>query len=268
MLLQNIECPNCRTYHDPALEECPTCHKENELYVLNRLPKRVLFLNPIAQFSLFIAGFAFAGMLLTELLVDIFLVQLFAVDSALFGAASLFAKYIVMFIGLLLIVMLTRRQLFFDKLKNPTDYLYGVLYAISLFVVSLLISMFINVFTEVNDNTNQSNALNVVKNYPIIAGSIICFIGPVCEELTYRVGLYSFLRRINKYAAFAVTTIVFALIHFDFYAEDMFTELLSLPSYIACGFLLTLAYEHKGPACSILAHMVYNTYAFVMMVIK
>ena len=63
MLFKDIKCPNCETYHDPTLQKCPECHNSNELYKLNRVPKRAVFLHPICQIAMFIIGFAYAGML-------------------------------------------------------------------------------------------------------------------------------------------------------------------------------------------------------------
>ena len=128
----------------------------------------------------------------------------------------------------------------------------------------LAFSSIISIFHEVSDNVNQTAAIEYAQNYPIIAFFVVGIIGPVCEELTYRVGLYSFLRRINKYLAFTVTTIIFAFIHFNFDAADIVNELWSLPSYLLAGFILTLAYEHRGPACSMTAHVLYNVFAFLV----
>ena len=60
-----------------------------------------------------------------------------------------------------------------------------------------------------------------------------------------------------------MTVIVFAFIHFDFDAADMANELWAIPSYIVAGAVLTLAYEHRGPACSMTAHVLYNIFAFL-----
>ena len=65
----------------------------------------------------------------------------------------------------------------------------------------------------------------------------------------------------------AVTVIVFAFIHFDFGADNMTSELWLLPSYIVSGIILTIAYEHRGPACSMTAHIAYNIFAFIMILL-
>ena len=162
------------------------------------------------------------------------------------------------------------KEEFLSKYKRGLDYIYDVFYAMTIVFASMMLSSLINIFHTPVDNNNQNAALEVVQNYPIIAFFLISFLGPICEEMTYRVGLFSFFRRINKYVAFIITIIVFALIHFDFDAigtSNIVNELWALPSYIVSGFILTLAYEHRGPACSMTAHILYNTFAFIMMLI-
>ena len=220
MLLRSQKCPNCGAYHDPTLEKCPGCHKTNELYLNREINNKIVFMHPIAQIGMFIAGFALAGMLVAD---------------------------------------------FFTKYKRGLDYIYGIGYALTIVIVSMIVGAIISIFHTPADNNNQAAAVAVAKNYPIIAFFLLGFLGPICEELTYRVGLYSFFRRINKYLAFGVTIVVFALIHFDFGATDIINELWSLPSYLISGFILTLAYEHRGPACSMTAHVLYNIFAFLIM---
>jgi hypothetical protein len=48
-------------------------------------------------------------------------------------------------------------------------------------------------------------------------------------------------------------------------SHEDFNELWSLPSYRISGFILTLAYEHRGPAWSMTAHVLYNIFAFLIM---
>jgi membrane protease YdiL (CAAX protease family) len=221
-------------------------------------------MHPIAQIGMFIAGFALAGMLVAELFLSIF-VALFPVDDTLKQTLLLLFTYLCMLGGLAAIVLSTRRNIFFSKYKRGLDYIYGIGYALTIVIVSMIVGAIISIFHTPADNNNQAAAVAVAKNYPIIAFFLLGFLGPICEELTYRVGLYSFFRRINKYLAFGVTIVVFALIHFDFRASDIINELWSLPSYLISGFILTLAYEHRGPACSMTAHVLYNIFAFLIM---
>ena len=269
MFFKDKKCSNCETYYDETLNECPKCHKNNELFALNRLPKHVVFLHPVAQIGLFLAGFSLAGMLLAELFFANIVSLIPSEDLILKSTVLLFLTYAFMLGGLASIVFLTRKNEFLKRFKQPVSYLYGLGYAITIICVSVAIGAIISLmYTAEESNVNQATAIAIAKGYPFLAYIILGLIGPICEELTYRVGLYSFLRRINKYLAFAVTVAVFAFIHFDYTAEDIVNELWSLPSYLAAGFLLTLAYEHRGPSCSILAHVLYNSFAFVMMLVQ
>ena len=263
MLFKHKKCSNCDAYYDPTLEECPNCHKNNELYLNRILTNGIVNLHPLAQIGLFLVGFAMAGMLITEVILAVFFKNLFT-DKSAYEAFLISLTYILMLVGLASIVLTTRREHFFSKYKRKLDYIYGVAYAITLVLVGSLVSSFISLFYEVSDNVNQSSAIEFIHNYPILAFFILGFVGPICEELTYRVGLYSFLKRVNKYAALGLTAVIFALIHFDFTAADMVNEVVALPIYIVSGAILTLAYEHRGPACSMTTHMAYNIFSFLM----
>ena len=257
MFLNKQKCPNCESYYDPTLQECPKCHKSNELYSQRDIPSSVAFFHPAAQIGLFLAGFAYFGMLFSQIITNLIFKGL---DKTLSSALVLFFSYLMMLGALLTIVFSTRRTMFFKKFTRPHDYLFGLAYAGGILGAGIVIGAIVNIFYQ-GINDNQSSAINFANNYPLFAFFVICIFGPICEELTYRVGLYSFLRRINKVLAMVVTVLVFAFIHFDFTAENIVAELWSLPSYIACGLILTIAYEHRGPACSISAHMIYNSVA-------
>ena len=265
MLLKNKKCSNCGAYYDPTLNECPSCHKTNELREQRHVPDSIAFFHPIAQIGIFLAGFAFVGMVIYEIIAVLILKSVS--DKNLASALLPLLTYIMMLGALLTIVFTTRRKAFIDKFKRPFDYLFGLAYAGAIVITGLIIGLIVSQFYK-ESNVNQETVVSLVKNYPILAGILICVLGPICEELTYRVGLYSFLRRINMYLAMAVTTIVFALIHFDFGAENIAGELWSLPSYLVCGLLLSIAYEHRGPACSISAHMFYNAASMVAIFIR
>lgn len=265
MLLNSKKCSNCAGYYDPTLNECPACHKTNELYEQRRVPDSIMFYHPIAQIGLFLAGFAYVGMLLSKIIVALFFKDMFT--GVLQNALLSLFTYILMLGALLVICFTSRRKTFIKKFSRPFDYLFGLGYAAGIFITGYLISLIVGIFYN-DPNTNQVTAESIITNYPIIAIFLIIFLGPICEELTYRVGLYSFLRRINKVLAIIVTTVIFALIHYDFTAENYIAELWSLPSYLSCGLILAFAYEHHGPACSITAHMVYNAGALLLVVLR
>lgn len=265
MLFFGKKCSNCQAYYDATLDKCPTCHKDNELHQQRNVLNNVFFFHPFAQAGLFVGGFAYAGMIVMEVVSSLFFG--YYADEVLRNTMVLFFTYLLMFGGLMTIAMTTRRKAFLKRYTRPIDYAFGLAYATGIVGASFLIGFIVSLFYNGGDNNNQAAAILIGKSYPILAGIVICFLGPVCEEFSYRVGLYSLLRRVNLYLAMAVTMIIFAFIHFDFTAKDMTGELWSLPSYLVSGLILTLAYEHRGPACSMTAHIVYNIFAFIMILV-
>jgi len=265
MLIYNKNCSNCQGYYDPTLEQCPFCHKDNELYQRRSVLNNVFFFHPLAQLGLFLCGFAYVGMLMTEVVGS--LLFSFVNEELLKQILLLFFTYLMMFGGLMGIAMTTRRKSFLKRYTRPLDYAFGIGYAVALGLAGLVVGIIVSQFYKGGDNTNQTTAILLSKNYPILSGIVLCLLGPICEEFTYRVGLYSLLRRINVFLAMGVTIVVFAFIHFDFTADDMISELWSLPSYFASAIILTIAYEHRGPACSMIAHIAYNTFAFIMILL-
>ena len=267
MLFFNEKCPNCHTYYDETLKECPNCHKENKFYNCRDVSDKVIFLHPLAQIGLFLGGFSYAGMLICELFSSLFLGGI--EDDILRKVLVLFFAYLLMVGGLLSIALVTRRKTFLKSFTHPIDYAFGAAYAGLIVLASLVIGMIVSLFyTQGGDNTNQSTANLIITNYPIFSILIMAILGPISEELTYRVGLFSFFRRFWKIKAYVVTCIIFALIHFSFDASDMAAELWSLPSYLVCGLILTIAYEHRGPACSITAHTLYNLTAVLAVIMR
>lgn len=266
MLFKHKKCSNCETYYDPTLLECPECHKKNELYLERKINDKIAFMHPIAQLGLFLVGFAYGGMFIAEIIfANIFE---FLGNTLEYKTVVISLAYLMMLLGLACIVLSTRRKIFFDKYKGAVTYIYGLGYALTLFFASMILGNLISIFHTVEVNDNQGAAELMAKTYPILAFFLFGFIGPICEELTYRVGLYSFLRRINKYAAFIISAIIFGLIHFTFDADNIVNELWNLPSYVISGVILALAYEHKGPACSMTAHILYNIFAYIVMLVK
>lgn len=116
-------------------------------------------------------------------------------------------------------------------------------------------------------NANQGALNSAILASPIVSCLILSLVGPFCEELGYRVGLFGLSSRLGKVAGYIITIIVFALIHVSFSwesATEMVVELVNLPSYLIGGVLLTLAYDKFGFACSFSAHALYNLFSVLM----
>ena len=89
------------------------------------------------------------------------------------------------------------------------------------------------------------------------------------EEMGYRVGLFGFCSRLGKFAAYAISGVVFGLAHFDIEAltagdsARLIVEFANLPSYIGAGLFLGFIYDRFGLAASYTAHTLNNVVSLI-----
>lgn len=107
---------------------------------------------------------------------------------------------------------------------------------------------------------NQSIAALANSHYVL---TLICtvFLVPLTEECLYRGAIFGGLFQKNPFAAYAVSTLVFALVHVDglIGAIDPLTLVLSFLQYIPAGLCLAAAYHLSGSIVApILIHMAVN----------
>ena len=132
-----------------------------------------------------------------------------------------------------------------------------------LLIIAVLLSLVYNVFAYyVNNFTFQTSLFDSNGNilYVLLATGLI---GPVIEELMFRGIIYNELKKkIASMAAILITTLFFALTHFN-----IFQVIYAL----ALGFILIFVYEkYKDIKAPIILHMASNitTTLFVPLLIK
>ena len=161
-------------------------------------------------------------------------------------------------------------KLLFKKFTKGRTYLFGIGYGLLIIIFSLIYSMITQlIYNGAGDNTNQSAIVQLTSAYPISSIIVLGIIGPICEEFTYRVGLFGLIRRKTKVLAYVIVGIIFGLIHFNFGPGiDMINELLQLPEYIITGLLLCYIYDKEGVETSIVAHCLNNLTSLIIIVIN
>ena len=117
------------------------------------------------------------------------------------------------------------------RFKNWKHIIIGLGFGVLVIGVTIAYNAIISQFIEMETNANEIAAESMIKQYPVISFFILGLVGPICEELTYRFGLFGLLKRQNRILAYIVTAFVFGIIHFDF-TGDLIVELLNLPVYI------------------------------------
>ena len=263
MLIKNKICGKCGNSYDPTKERCPGCLSTNETFESLGIAKNIFWLPFYIELLFFVLGFSYGGRLLFSSIYYSF----FESSEELFASfMTNFLTYATLAILMVGIAFVFDSKQFIKHLKNGKQYLFGLAFFGALIIGSLIIGRIAYV-AGAQTNENQGIVKKFFESFPVLSFLMMGLFGPICEEFTYRIGLFSFLRRLNRIVAYIITIIVFALIHFSFKQETIVNELLNLPSYLFAGALLCFAYEFKGPMCSITAHCAYNIFSLLLLLI-
>lgn len=283
--IRPTECPHCHNRLDPQEVACPHCHTPNPDEQARHLFKDFLPLSSFKQIGLFACSLI--GLSIFSEIVALILVAIAKGQNPTWTAEQLneylssgTVNFLYMLIAYLLVLVAMGLVLFKDcqawlrrflKWKNA---LIGVAFAIGLFVVGILYSLFVisPVYAALGiegtvNNANQSVLNSMIASVPVGAFFLLSIIGPVTEELGYRAGLFSFLSRFGKPAAYLISILIFAFIHFDFgcFKEGgtaIAIEMVNLPSYLFGGIALSICYDKFGIEGSTTAHILYNAASF------
>lgn len=278
-LFTKTTCPKCGQRYDPALGECPSCHEKNAIPDRGKGWNEVTVTSVGEQIALFLCGSL--GLSIVALIIELLLQSIAksayeaeglsgsALHNALTaytGTAAYLAYvnlsvYMVLFIILLFVLGKSLYSLT-AKFRQGRTY-WGFLIGIGMMMVTSLLSVALS--TE--SGGNQS-AVNSVESYaPFASLIIIGLVGPFCEEVTYRVGLYTFLKRIHWSLALVITSLVFTFIHFDFTQIGSLNEWKNALIYLSMAIILNVTYEKLGFGASFLAHATNNFVGVLLTII-
>ena len=153
--------------------------------------------------------------------------------------------------------------------KKYKSYIAGVVCFLSILAFSYLYALFLYALNiKTTENSNQSSINDVQSKYFFASLIIFGIIAPICEEFTYRVGLFSLCKRRSKALAYIVPPLIFALIHFNFdlsSTKAFVNELLNLPHYIFAGLAFSFTYDKFGFAGSVSAHIINNVLSLTIL---
>jgi membrane protease YdiL (CAAX protease family) len=268
-MFKRIYCDQCQTKYDELDKVCPKCGKENPFVSHKRFGDNALivpFWMQIVLFAIGWLGFQLLGLILT------FIVGVMDIEAVRKNALITFLAYGLL-AGILIATQATQLKKYIRSAKNWLAPILGLAGFFAIMIFNFTYSIFLNVTgLSVTNNANEESIDSIITIYPLLSIIVIGIIGPLCEEFTYRVGLYSFFRRINKYLAYAITILVFAFIHFDFSSfatggETLVNELLNLPYYMAAAFVFTFLYEKVGFFGAWAAHVTNNLYSVIFTLI-
>ncbi|MCR5505724.1 MAG: CPBP family intramembrane metalloprotease [Bacilli bacterium] len=270
MFFGKKKCEHCESEYDVVLTTCPACGQEDTNYESTKLPKQVSWMPWWKQLVVFLIGSL--GLSIASSIASIPFAMVHGNQTT--TSDMLFINligYLIAFGAMAALIWPHYKELF-KSFKNWLPFVLGIAGCAALYFFSIIYGTFIQaVAPKTTDNANQTLAVQMIKGYPILGILLIGIMGPVCEELTYRVGMFSFGLRMKKWVAYIAVTIVFAFIHFDFGSfgdtNALINELLNLPSYAFAGLVLCFLYDRCGLSARLTAHILNNVISCIFILL-
>ena len=175
------------------------------------------------------------------------------------------ACYLVLLTAIILITNVDIIKLL-KSFKQYQSYLAGVICLVAIIAFNNVYAMIVRLFPiPTSDNANESSIQTLTSLFPITCLVIFGIVGPICEEFTYRVGLFSLMRRRSRALAYLLTMVIFAFIHFNFSLKPatLLNEILNLPFYLFAAVAFSFTYEKFGLAGSLTAHILNNLISLI-----
>lgn len=218
-----------------------------------------------SKILLFLVGFAYIGLLLISLVLGI-IINLLTLDISLKNILLQTFTYLVLF-GVLFWICWPSRKHFVKEFKDVSNWKNGIIYGLIAIASEIFVSLLITSFVGLQEtNGNQVAVEELITGYPTLMFIVSVIIGPMCEELTYRVGLFGFIRKRNETLGLIISAFVFAFIHIDFVDFSLMAELTAFPIYLTIGVVFGLAYKKGGLPCSYVAHAMINLISFTSII--
>lgn len=271
------KCPACQHDYEDTHRVCPFCGTPNSSFRSN---DQMVRLHPVISFRLFLIGF-FVFNIIGFLISFIFSAYATGAFGANKTAANNFLNDVridmfvntISYCAIFVILLFAARTSIPQLIKSfvmKNGYIAGLVGMAAIYLFGVLYGLLLDVLKiGITSNTNQQSLDSVVKLFPVISLIVFAIIGPICEELTYRVGLFSFLHHRSRVLAYVLTIVIFSFIHFTVTSfEALLNEVLNLPFYAFTAFVLCYLYEHYGFAASTFTHVLNNTLSILIEVAK
>lgn len=260
MLFGNKKCENCGSSYDKALDTCPACKTRDSNFLSYGVPKHMVWLTTWKQVVIFAIGLV--GLQLISLILELIFMVFLDPNSTEFLLYINLFRYVIA-AGGIVCVLIGSFSAFKDSFKKWYPYLIGLGAVFLIYGFNIYYGMIVDYFYPTTTNANQQAANTLITTYPIVCAFLLGILGPVVEEFTYRVGLFTFMCRIKKWVAYVVAILIFALIHFNFFAtgDAMINELLNLPTYMFSGAVFCVLYDLFGLSSSLTCHIANNLFS-------
>ena len=284
-------CDRCGKKHDATRDTCPSCGREFEFEEKKRFLNdvRVGWVKNLLFFLIGLLGFQGFGLLISSVAGTVYLgnwatahpsASLEERTAALldFSKTANYSMivngiaYAIVFLAMLIILNKDIKE-YGRGFKGWKPYLAGLVGFFALIMVNVVWNFVIQAIRpSTGTNANQSTIVSLAISYPVLSILIFGVIGPICEEFTYRIGLFSLTKRLSRVAAYIITPLVFGFIHFGWGSiatggDALIIELLNIPDYILAGVIFAFLYDRFGIGASTTAHVMNNLLSFIQILI-
>ena len=121
------------------------------------------------------------------------------------------------------------------------------------------------------ENANTENVISMIRENPVMMGFMVCFYGPILEELLYRYTAFGLIRDRDRALAYIVSALLFGFQHIAvaaIYGGD-FIQLINMPEYIIAGLIFAFLYDKTENICVPAgAHILANSFGLLSMVMN
>ena len=218
------------------------------------------------RITLFLIGFL--GLHLFALVVGIIVSIVCPKD--LVNPVTNLISYGVLFVSMIAIIVVDLPKLLYH-FKKWKPYVFGLAGAIAIVLFEIAYTNILNLFYKYQSSGNEEGIRSIVLAFPVASVFMLGIVGPICEELAYRVGLFAALSKYRKWLAYVVTSLVFGAIHIVgslITGASVWNELANLPVYVIAGLAFSFLYDKWGFASSTTAHISNNLYAVLATIIS
>lgn len=177
-----------------------------------------------------------------------------------------FIAYAIGFVYMLLFEWKFLRREFNSLCDRPLDCFvqvlicYGLMLGLGLCVNSLMLLL------GFDSNPNNTAVTDIAEVKMGATTALAVFLAPMVEELIFRGGLFSLLRRYNRLLAYVVNILIFGLYHIWSSVIDSPINLIYIIQYIPATYALCRCYERTNSIwAGIFLHMLNNGMSLLML---
>lgn len=282
------ECPRCGCRHDPAYLSCPKCGAQTDDPDALSIFKKQIPVPWWKNLIFFLTGLIGLSILATiiSIIVELSfvaghpgattddLIQYLSSVDANFAVSG--TAYLLLTVALSLVLWKSWKHIG-KSFASWVPFVAAIIGYVCIYGFNLFYNLIMELCYQAAGrplpgvNANESALRAMALAYPALALIVFGLLGPLCEEITYRIGLFGFLSRFGRVLAYILTAVVFGFIHFAWgslfspsYPGQALDELANLPPYIFAGLVFGFLYDRFGFAASFTAHFTNNLISLIV----